>query len=409
MPFGHHKIHNTKEKYDAWIKSLKADENDGFVEIDPEIRKRFNELPEDKKKTQMAATFTVYPFEVKEQQMKPFEQKDEETLEFIKNHLKAFKKPYVATSFGSDSIVLMHLVMRGCDDLGIEYPDMILNDTLNTFKEEKQYWSDMTDLWGIKDKVILMKPPKDKNGNMYTVWSIIKETGHLPSFRRFKKIKKDGSGVLSTKEMGGSGGVTPECCDILKKKSLKKMMNELPKEKRYDLQFVGTRAEESAMRKTSLMQRCRTYVFKHFVKYPIRTCTPLSYWTMEDTRKYYEVHKLPFNPAYAAHDQERLGCASCPAHMYWVTRMAKDPSEEGFGMLRQNFKLLKETIEAGTEADTNRLQDAVDELKSFLHTNVSKYKSTHQRPITPKMRERLEGLVKEFDNMKDNRIDDFLS
>jgi 3'-phosphoadenosine 5'-phosphosulfate sulfotransferase (PAPS reductase)/FAD synthetase len=273
---------------------------------------------------------------------------------------------------------------------------MILNDTLNTFKEEKEYWARMTNEWGLMSKVQIMKPPKDKEGKQYTYWSIIKDKGHLPSFRRFKKIKKDGT-VETTKEGKGSGGATPECCDILKKKTLKATMNALAEEDRYDLQFVGTRAEESAMRKTSLMQRCRTYVFKHFVKYPIRTCTPLSYWTMEDTRKYYKVHNLPFNPAYAAHDQERLGCAACPAHLYWVTRMAKDPTEEGFGMLRQNFRELKRTIEEGTEADKNRLQDSVDELKSFLTTGVSKYKSTHQRPITPEMRVRLEGLVKEFD------------
>jgi hypothetical protein len=121
MPNGKHKIHNTPEKYAAWIKSLKADENDGFVSIDPEIRERFNQLPEEKQKTQRAPTFTVFPFEVKEQQLKPFEVKDEETLEFVINHLKAFKKPYVATSFGSDSMVLMHIVMRACKKLNIEY------------------------------------------------------------------------------------------------------------------------------------------------------------------------------------------------------------------------------------------------------------------------------------------------
>jgi 3'-phosphoadenosine 5'-phosphosulfate sulfotransferase (PAPS reductase)/FAD synthetase len=392
MPFGKHKIHNTPEKYDAWIQSLKGDVNDGFVTIDPVIRKKFNELPEEKKKTQMPPTFILYPFEIHEQQAKPFEQKEKETLEFIEEHLKAFKKPYVATSFGSDSIVLMHLVIRVCKKLGMEYPDMILNDTLNTFKEEQEYWKYITTEWGLIDKVQIMKPPKDEKGNRYTVWSIADKVGHLPTFRKFKKIKKDGT-VMTGKEMGGSGGNTPECCDILKKKTLKATMNALAEEDRYDLQFVGTRAQESSMRKTSLMQRCRTYIFKHFVKYPIRTCTPLSFWTMDDTRNYYKIHSIRFNPAYEAHDQERLGCSSCPAHLHWVTRLAKDPTEEGFGMLKQNFRILKKTIEAGTETQTSRLQDSVDEVKRYLNKPESK-------KLSDKQLERLEGLVKEFDNIK---------
>jgi 3'-phosphoadenosine 5'-phosphosulfate sulfotransferase (PAPS reductase)/FAD synthetase len=386
------------EKPHKWA-HLSGDPNDGFTKIDPTIRKKFEALPEEvKAKSKAAKTFIMYTFELREQQAKSFEQKEEDTIEFIINHLKAFDKPYVATSFGSDSIVLMHLVMRACKKMGIEYPDMILNDTLNTFKEEKQYWADMIKLWGIQNKVIIMKPPKDERGNMYTVWSIAKKAGHLPSFRSVRKKKKDGT-MMNKAEMGGSGGRTPECCDILKKKSLKKMLNSLPEKDRYNLQFVGTRAEESKMRAMSVLQRCRTYMFKHFAKYPIRTCTPLSFWTMEDTQKYYLVHGIPKNPAYKAHDMERMGCASCPAHRYWATRLAKDPTNEGFGMLRQNFKILKETEANGTEKK-GRLQESVVELKKFLNKPESK-------TLLPQQRQRIVDLIKEFSS--EGNIDDFMS
>jgi 3'-phosphoadenosine 5'-phosphosulfate sulfotransferase (PAPS reductase)/FAD synthetase len=388
MPFGKHKIHNTPEKYAKWIASLRGDVNDGFTKIDPEIREKFNALPEeDKAKSLKAETFILYPFEVNEQQAKPFEQKEEETLDFIINHLKSFKKPYIATSFGSDSIVLMHMVMRGCKKLDIEYPDMFLNDTLNTFKEEKQYWADMIKLWGIADKVKILKPPTDKRGNMYTVWSIANKVGHLPSFRKQKKIKKDGT-VMTAKEMGGSGGGTPECCDILKKKTMKKILNQMPEDDRYDLQFVGTRAEESHARRTSVLQRCRTYMFKHFVKYPMRTCTPLSFWTMEDTRNYYKVHDIPLNPAYKAHDQERLGCSSCPAHLYWEKRLASDPTNEGFGMLRQNLKMMKEFIDNGTELP-ERLKASIKVLQKYLDSEESNKLNKAQRL-------RIEVLIDEY-------------
>lgn len=376
---------------------LSGDPNDGFTKIDPTIREKFNKLPDEIKAKSLAAkTFILYPFEVHEQQAKPFEQKEAETIEFIENHLKAFKKPYIATSFGSDSIVLMHLVMRACDNLGIEYPDMFLNDTLNTFKEEKQYWADITKEWGIIDKVKLFKPPVDEKGNMYTVWSIAKKYGHLPSFRGIRR--KKGEERIKTKlEMGGQGGGTPECCDILKKKTLKKFLNSLPEEDRYDLHFVGTRAEESRMRKNSVLQRCRTYIFKSFLKYPIRACTPLSFWTMEDTQKYYEVHNIRKNPAYKAHDMERMGCASCPAHKYWEIRLAKDPTNEGFGMLRQNFKILKETIEAGTERP-DRLEESINTLKKWL-------KKPESKTLTDTQRQRVIDLIKEFTEEKN--LDDF--
>ena len=359
---------------------LSGDPNDGFTKIDPTLREKFMALPDELKAKSLAAkTFILYPFELHEQQDKPFEQKDADTVEFIMEHLKAFDKPYIATSFGKDSMVLMHLVMRACKKLDIEYPDMFLNDTLNTFKEEKQYWADMIKLWGISDKVKILQPPKDERGNMATVWSIAKKCGHLPSFRSMGGEKKK----------QGSRGPTPECCNILKKATLKKLIKSLPVEDRYNLQFIGTRAEESKMRQISVLQRCRTYLIRKAFPYPIRACTPLSFWTMEDTTEYYKVHNIPMNPAYKAHELERMGCASCPAHKFWEIRLAKDPTNEGFGMLKQNFKILKETEENGTERK-GRLEDSLKVLRTFL-------KKPDSKVLTGKQRERIEGLIKEFD------------
>ena len=374
------------EKPYKWA-HLSGDPNDGFTKIDPSIREKFNKLPaEIKAKSLSAKTFILYPFEMFEQQSKPFEQKDEETIQFIEEHLKAFNKPYIATSFGKDSIVLMHLVMRACDNLGIEYPDMILNDTLNTFKEEKQYWADITKEWGIINKVKLFKPPVDKEGKQQTVWTIAAKVGHLPSFRGMRKRKKNGK-MQTGKEVGGSGGKTPECCDILKKKTMKKMLNSLPENERYNLSFVGTRAQESRSRANTVLQRCRTSVLKTFVKYHIRTCTPLSFWTIEDTTKYYEVYNIPMNPAYKAHDMERMGCASCPAHKFWATRLAKDPTNEGFGMLKMNLGILKKTETAGTEK-VGRLEESINELKRFL--------TKPECTLNDTQRERIEKLIAEF-------------
>ena len=365
------------EKKYKWA-HLRGDPDDPLKKFDKEARKKFNEQPEEKKAKSLAAkTFILYPFELKYNQDKPFEEKEIDSMELIENHLKIYKKPYIATSFGSDSIVLMHLVMRAAKNVGVEYPDMFLNDTLNTFKEEKQYWADMIKLWGIADKVKILKPPTDERGNMMTVWSIAKKVGHLPSFRTIGGRK------------GGSKGKTPECCDILKKTTMKKYIKSLPKEERYDLQFVGTRAQESRVRANAVLQRCRTSILKTFVNYHMRAVTPLSFWTMEDTQEYYKRHNIPKNPAYKAHDMDRMGCASCPAHKNWEIRLAKDPTNEGFGMLKQNFKILKQTIEDGTE-NSNRLQESVNVLKKYMKKKESK-------TLTEPQRERIEKLIQEYD------------
>lgn len=371
---------------------LRGDPNDGFTKIDPDIREKFEKLPADKQKKQKAKSFILFEFELREQQAKPFEEKLRDSIDFSKEHLKAFDRPYVATSFGMHSIVLMKIVMVAVDELkkegyDIEYPDMFLNHTLNTFKEEQEYWVKMTDYWGIKNKVQLFYPPKDKKtGKQQTVWSIADKYGHLPSFR-----------TLGGKKKTGSGGKTPECCNILKKKAMKAYLNGIPEDGRYNLQFIGTLAEESHARTNNVLQKCRTFLLKTFVKYPMRKCEPLGFWTDKDVKAFYKFYNLPVNPTYEAHNVWRTGCASCPAHQYWASRLACDPTEEGFGMLKQNFKILKKTEAAGTERE-GRLQESIDELKQLLKTRYSKYHKK-QQVFTPTMVIRLERIIEEFDQV----------
>lgn len=344
--------------------------DDTLRKFDSSIRKKFHQQPQEKKEKSLAAkTFILYPFELKMNQEKTFEQKESETLYLIEEHLKTYKKCFVATSYGMDSIVLMHLVIRCAKKVGCEIPDMFLNDTLNTFKEEKTYWKQINELFEIEDKFKMFKPPKDKQGRQQTVWTIAKRYGHLPSFRATGKRKKE-----------GSKGNTPECCDILKKASMKQYMKGL--EEQYDCHFIGTRAEESRMRAMSVLQRCRTYVIQKMFPHPIRAVTPLSFWTKSDIYEYYSRYNIPKNPAYEAHNMERMGCASCPAHKNWEIRLAKDPTEEGFGMLRQNLLILKDT--------------EPERLKESLKTLV-KYKSG-ENTLTHNMEKRLRLLLEEFNN-----------
>ena len=57
-------------------------------------------------------TFILFPFEMHAKMRESFDQKEAESFELIKNHLKIFKKCHVMSSHGSDSIVLVDLIRR---------------------------------------------------------------------------------------------------------------------------------------------------------------------------------------------------------------------------------------------------------------------------------------------------------
>lgn len=311
--------------------------------FDKKAREEFNALPMEKKAKSLAAkTFILYPFEVHYKVAQAFDIKEDESLFLIEQHLKKFKKCFVSTSYGMDSIVLMHLVIRAAKKAGVEVPEMWLNNTLNIYKEEPAYWKKMNKLFDIEDKFRMFKPPKDEKGNRHTVWSIAKKYNHLPHFRSYHG-KKSSKIKTKAESNDANAGAIPECCDLLKKKSIKIFLKQLPTDERYECHFVGTRAEESRIRKIGVMQRCRSYVIKYLWPYHIRAVTPLSFWTKEDIQEYYRRYNIPKNPTYEIHNMERMGCASCPAHKMWEIRLAKDPTNEGMGMLKQNLLILQRT------------------------------------------------------------------
>ena len=338
--------------------------NDNSLRIFPKKR----QIPEKKPKS-----FILFPYEMHAKRRETFEQKEAESLDLIKNHLKEFKKSYVASSHGKDSLVLTHLIWRACQELKIPMIEVWLNHTLNVYKEEKEFWVKFNKWLGIEDQFRVFYPPRDENGNRYTVWSIAKLTGGLPSFRSTARER------IPSKKTN-----TPKCCDILKKKSINMYLKGLPKDERYDCSFIGTRAEESQMRSLGVLQRCRSYLIKTRKPYPIRAVTPLSFWNKVDIYEYFMRYKLPNNPTYAIHNLERMGCASCPAHKNWEVRLATDPTSEGFGMLKQNLKIASET-------DPERLEASIKTLKKYLKSPDSK------KTLTVPMRERLIDIIQFFD------------
>ena len=383
------------------------------LRIFPKVRT----IPEKKPKS-----FMLFPFELKEKQRSSFEEKEAEALELIKNHLKTFKRCHVKSSHGKDSCIMVHLIWRACQELEIPMIEVWLNHTLNIFKEEPEFWDKYNKWLGIEDKFRVFFPPKDENGKQQTVWSIIDKVKHLPSFRQTSK-----KGSKDYKHTN-----IPECCDILKKATIKEYLKNLPEDERYDCVFVGTRAEESQMRSLGVLQRCRTYLQKTRAAYPVRVVTPLSFFTTNvpknhqgswndsilkkmkngkikrifrkgtkqfvynkgesvpenDIEKYYKKWDMPMNPTYDIHNIARMGCASCPAHIGWEIRLCKDPTEDGFGMLKMNLTKLREN-------EPDRFNESIKVIRNYLKSR----ESLHE--VNESMREKIISLFKKFNSHTD--------
>ena len=108
-----------------------------------------------------------------------------------------------------------------------------------------------------------------------------------------------------------------------------------------------------------MLQRCRSYFMTTRVAYPKQVVTPLSFWKAADVLEYFHRYSIPLNPVYAIHNVKRMGCASCPAHIGWEERLASDPTNEGFGMLKQNLTIASET-------DKPRLKKSLKELTKYV-------------------------------------------
>jgi 3'-phosphoadenosine 5'-phosphosulfate sulfotransferase (PAPS reductase)/FAD synthetase len=280
----------------------------------------------------------IEPYEVKLEMEKPYEEKLKETYSIIREHLKAFKRPQVATSWGKDSVVMSAIVMDIClnefkmNPRTRDFPVFTLAHTNNIFPEEPAYWERIRLQLGIPSTKFLVVKPKYEDGRDKTVWSIAKEVGHLPSFRN-----------VDNKDIPYKFRNEPECCYQLKRQSVNKYLKKQKKYQRHELVLVGIRAEESRARKFSVMMHCRTFSTRHKRPYVSRTLTPLAFWTAKDIDRFFEERGLEKCPVYKIHNQTRMGCASCPAHVNWEKRLAEDPTETGIGMLKMNLQILRVT------------------------------------------------------------------
>lgn len=205
----------------------------------------------------------------------------------ILNALKSHKYPYVACSWGKDSIVMLHLIRKFCKDITV-----VFNNTMVEYPETYKYRDRMLQEWKIKN-YYETKPIKD-------FWRCVKEYGY-PKLRS-----------------SNQGNTTPQCCKYLKDYPAKK----LSKEKGFDCAFIGILGEESMQRRLLFIKHGYHYFVK---KENIHKVQPIIIWKDEDIYEYVRIKRIPMNQIYSKlkGKMARNGCMPCTGFIGWEKKLAK--------------------------------------------------------------------------------------
>lgn len=189
--------------------------------------------------------------------------KVKEALDFIRKYAKKYKKIAVLSSWGKDSLVVLHLVLQVCPDIPVIFID-------TTFKPKATY-------------EIMEKLKKEWNLNLRIYTS---------AFIKDKQFMQDI--VLGPKLWKTN---PDECCEIFKVEPTRRAVREL----KLDAWFSGLRATESEKRALfTKVHKQGDFIRLH----------PLHDWTEADIWRYIACYNLPVHPLYKE-GYRSIGCAYC--------------------------------------------------------------------------------------------------
>lgn len=227
---------------------------------------------------------------------------------------------YVGFSGGKDSTVLLHIARQVYPDIkalfvdtGLEYPEV--KEFVKSFDNVDIIRPDMTFKeildkygWVFPSKVVAAKVEQARRG-LKTKCYFDGVDGHgNPSRYYATRYPKWKFLIDSPFKISGF------CCDIIKKKPIKKYIKE---NNRYPM--VATLAEESEARKNAWLKTGCNYFDRSKTE---RQSKPLSFWLNQDILRYIKEYKVPLMPLYGdiVEDEngnlttsgiKRTGCVYC--------------------------------------------------------------------------------------------------
>lgn len=259
---------------------------------------------------------------------------------------------YISFSGGKDSTVLKHIVDSMYDDVpalfvntGLEYPE--IQKFVREIKEGKYD--------GFNSNVEIVRPEMrfDEVLKTYGYPVISKQTAQVIREAKIGLAKGDGSYSYRIAKLNGElkqadgtksqfncdrwkfmldadFDVSEQCCNIMKKKPLKKYEKETGRRP-----IIGTMADESRGRHFDwLRYGCNSFDKKR------SSSRPMSFWTEQDVLQYIKEYNIPYAPVYGdiveengkfkATGSDRTGCIFC----MFGCHIEKEPNR---------FQRLKET------------------------------------------------------------------
>ena len=224
-----------------------------------------------------------------------------------------YDKVYISFSGGKDSTVLMHLVRQVNPsipavfvDTGLEYPEV-------------------KDFVKKQENVITLRPDMSFKQviETYGYPMVSKEQANYlddirtgTDYMRTRRLEGDSKGRFKLSKkwhylIEAPFKVSHRCCNIMKKKPIKKYEKETGK-----VPFIGTMASESQLRQQSYLKNgCNAFESKR----PIST--PIGFWTEQDVLAYIKLYNLEIASVYGEIVTEngklkttkcdRTGCVFC--------------------------------------------------------------------------------------------------
>jgi len=191
----------------------------------------------------------------------------------------------VSCSFGSCSVVVLHMALQikpdikvVFDDTGVEYPETY---AYRDFLEKE---------WHLN--LYKTKPIK-------TFWRCVKDYG-------FPLIRQTGKSKFKK----------PQCCTYLKEKPFKDWC----KANQIRATLTGLRASESGVRMLAISQVGQFYFHKTSQIWKFH---PIAFWNHKQVWEYFQDNHIPMNEVYTKLGLTRCGCMPCTGFLHWEKQLAR--------------------------------------------------------------------------------------